>query len=79
MKNLIFALCLSILAVSSTGCQSHTEYGECVGIQDEDQQNSKLVYKVSVRNTVLGIIFVETLFAPAIWLLADFRCPVAQK
>ncbi len=64
------------------GCRGSTEYGECVGIQDAyqaEQQHPDLEYKLSVRNTVLGIIFFQTIFAPVIWLAADFKCPVGRK
>lgn len=64
-------------ALLISGCQSSTQYGECVGL--EDQQDSHLVYKPSVRNIVLGVAFFETLFAPIIWLACDFDCPVGRK
>lgn len=61
------------------GCESRTEYGECVGAFSEGEKDPHLVYKLSTRNTVLGVIFFQTIFAPAIWLIADFECPRARK
>lgn len=79
MKKTIATMLLALTMVFASGCRSSTSYGECVGIQEEDQMKPNLQYKLSVRNTVLGVIFFETIFAPAIWLFADFKCPVGPK
>jgi hypothetical protein len=73
---LALILCLGAVA-PLTGCSSSTEYGECIGVADEKAPN--LNYKVSTWNAVVSIIFVETVFAPVIWLVDDFYCPVSRK
>jgi len=60
-----------------SGCRSETEYGKCVGI--DDKQDPKLEYKLSVRNTVLGIFFVETVIVPVLVLVDETYCPVGNK
>lgn len=75
-----FGIVLSLLTlIVVAGCQGRTEYGECLGIQDDNLMKPNLEYRVSVRNTVLGVIFFQSIFAPVIWLAADFRCPVGYK
>lgn len=73
MKKIV--LCL--LLASLTGCESQTRYGQCVGVLD-DKDPTK-VYKASVLNIVLGIIFVETVVVPAVVLLTELQCPVGSK
>jgi len=63
-----------ILLANTAGCRSRTDYGECVGINDADRRPT-LHYRLSTRNLVLGIIFVETIFAPLIVLLSEMYCP----
>jgi len=65
---------LILLLANTTGCRSRTDYGECVGINDADRRPT-LHYRLSTRNLVLGIIFVETIFAPLIVLLSEMYCP----
>ena len=60
-----------------TGCQSKTDLGECIGAFDDGEPG--LQYKLSIRNTVLGAIFVETVFVPVIVVATEARCPVARK
>ena len=72
-KSLI-ALFLLILA---SGCESETAHGQCVGISDDKDPN--LTYKVSVRNAVLSVIFVEMVFPPIVMLASETYCPVARK
>ena len=76
MKKAIVAMLLA-LALFTTGCRSHTEYGECIGVGDEPEP--ELVYRVDVRNAVLGILFFETIVVPVIWLADEFKCPIARK
>jgi hypothetical protein len=69
MKALI-ALTLLLLA----GCESRTDYGRCVGLGEK--QNPQLHYKVSARNVIVGVIFVE-LIAPPVYVVVDETfCPV---
>ncbi len=77
LKKTIAAILFGLLAVTSTGCESHTEFGECVGINQEKDPDLK--YKTSTLNVVLGVIFVETIIVPVIVLLDEFECPVGRK
>lgn len=70
-------LILVLLALSLSGCASRTEFGECVGINDEPLPN--LQYRYSTRNIVLGTIFIETLFVPLIVVFNEIKCPVGAK
>jgi hypothetical protein len=70
-------LILLSLTVLLSGCQTRTKYGDCVGVSEH--QSSKLQYKLSVRNTVVGIIFVETVFVPVVVLVNKTYCPVGPK
>lgn len=74
MKKLLLTL---VLLMCLTGCASSTQYGECVGINDEKQPN--LIYKYSVRNIVISAIFIETLFVPLVTVLTQLECPVGEK
>jgi len=69
----VLALATMLLA----GCQGRTNYGECIGTMDE--ANPKLEYKLSVRNVVLACLFFQSIFVPAIVLLTEYKCPVANK
>jgi hypothetical protein len=75
--NKIIACILMMMMLVLTGCQSRTDYGECIGIADT--QNPNLVYKVSTRNAVCGIIFIETLVVPIVVLNDQFYCPVGRR
>lgn len=77
MKKLFAAMLLGLTLFGASGCRSRTEYGECIGIQEDE--NTNLHYRVSTRNVILGVVFFETIFAPAVWLLADFKCPTGPR
>jgi hypothetical protein len=66
-------IALTLLA----GCQSRTQYGECVGIGDD--QKPTLEYRLSVRNTFLAVVFFQTLFVPIIVLANETSCPIGPK
>lgn len=70
MKKTIALLFTLLLA----GCQSRTDLGPCVGLGDP--QKPGLHYKVSVRNIVLGIVFVETIVVPVVVAVDETYCPV---
>jgi PBP1b-binding outer membrane lipoprotein LpoB len=74
MKKLITALLLALLL---SGCESSTDLGACIGINDSE--NPKLVYKYSVQNIVVGALLVETIFVPIIVVLNEIKCPVDKK
>jgi hypothetical protein len=81
MKKMLMILPLFLL----TGCVSEvTLPGEstpvsCVGFNSQDERDSTLVYKVSTRNLVVGIIFVEMIAPPVIVALNELWCPVRRK
>jgi hypothetical protein len=76
MKRLILSL---VLAASLSGCVSETEHGQCLGVQQDAERNPKKIYKLSIRNTVLAVIFSETLFVPLIVIFDRAYCPVASR
>lgn len=78
MKRAVAILMLAFALVSASGCESSTGYGPCIDAAKDDA-NPKLVYRLSTRNTVLGIIFVETIFTPIIVLVSETFCPVGTK
>ena len=75
IKLLCLVICITLLFCVS--CTSQTEYGSCIGIADDRKPN--LEYKLSIKNAVLGIVFLETIIVP-VWVLADETyCPVGVK
>lgn len=73
MKHIILSLCL----VSLTACKTETEFGECIGFQEDE--SPELKYEISVRNAVWTAIAIETVVAPVLWFLTTAKCPVAKK
>lgn len=73
MKRAIAAALLLALA----GCTSSTPYGECIGAFD--QERPELVYKPSVRNIVVGILFFELIVPPVVVLVDEIKCPVGKR
>lgn len=70
------ATILIVLALAS--CEYSNEYGECVGINDK--QNEAMTYDVSTRNVILGLMGSEMFFIPpAIVLLEATYCPTGVK
>ena len=65
------------LIIFLAGCQSRTDYGECVGINDK--QDPSLHYRVSARNVIVGAIFVETIAPPIVVVLDELYCPVGRE
>ena len=60
------------------GCDSATPYGKCIGFGD-GTRNSKLVYKVSVKNAVVSLALIETIIVPAYWASDYVYCPIGKK
>lgn len=75
MKKFITALCIA--GSLATGCDSRTEYGECVGVNDE--KDPTLVYRTSKWNVTMGILFLSTIVAPVLVVFCELACPVAKK
>ena len=67
---------IAILLVASAlaGCTSKNEYGECIGAFDEKKPGVE--YKLSAWNTVLAVIFSETIIVPVIVIANETRCPI---
>ena len=74
IRILATASVLALLTASLGGCTSETEFGPCVGVGDTP--NPKLLYRHSSKNIILGIIFVETIFVPAVVLMDEISCPI---
>lgn len=66
-----------VILLTISGCRTSTEHGECVGINDKKKDN--LMYEISVRNVVLGIVFSESIFVPVNVIFYNFECPVGVK
>lgn len=71
-----------LLACLLAGCESTRyvlQYGDmpCVGIGET--QDPRFHYKLSVRNTVIGILFFEMIVPPIIILANETFCPVSVK
>jgi len=74
MKHIILAI---IAAIFLAGCTTRTDYGECIGIAND--KDPALHYKISVLNTVLGVLFIETVIVPVVVLADNIYCPVGRK
>lgn len=58
------------------GCESSTQYGSCVGLNDA--KDPTLVYKYSTRNIILGVVFFQLVAPPIIVGLNELECPVGK-
>jgi hypothetical protein len=69
---------LAILLVGAvlSGCTSTTTFGQCIGIDEPGKPG--LVYKLSVLNTVIGLIFIETIIVPIVVLKDQTYCPIGE-
>jgi hypothetical protein len=68
-----FAPLLLLLVMFMSACESSNSYGECIGAFDDPAPGTH--YKLSVKNTVLAVIFFETVFVPVIVVANETRCP----
>ena len=80
LKKLIAGLLL-IGVVGLSGCEESTPYGPCIGFGEfgDDQRQPGLIYKISHRNLILGIVFLETIIVPTIVAVDELLCPVGKK
>ena len=76
MKKIIVSL-LILCCLALQGCESATAFGPCVGITDDKDPN--LIYKPSILNIVLGILFIEVIVPPVVVVVNEFSCPVGRK
>ena len=72
MKRIAILLLIAALA----GCTTRTSYGECVGINQD--QDPTLRYKVDVWNAILGVVFFEMIVPPVIVVANELYCPVGK-
>lgn len=79
MKTFTSILLAITLATSSVACTDNTEYGECLGIDDEDRRDPNLVYDMSTWNVVVGVLFFSTVIVPVWVALDETYCPVGRK
>lgn len=74
MKKIIV---LAVFAAFLSGCTTKTEYGECIGVLQDKKPD--LEYKLSIWNTVLAVVFSETVVVPIVVVANEHSCPVAKK
>lgn len=70
-------LLAAIVALALAGCETETRFGQCVGITDD--KDPTLVYRLSARNVILGIVGFEMIFPPVLVLASETYCPVAKR
>jgi hypothetical protein len=74
----VAVLLVMLLSVSLTAaCRSETDYGQCVGVNDE--KDPALVYKYSTRNIIIGLLFAEMIAPPVVVILNELQCPVGRR
>lgn len=74
MRKLLTVLMVGTLCSS---CIKHTEYGECIGVQDKAQMKKE--YRLSYWNIFIGLIFSETIIVPVVVALDDVYCPTGEN
>lgn len=70
-------IALLLLSLGLAGCQSETDFGDCIGAFDDP--NPDLIYRVSTRNVIVEIVFAQTVIVPAVVVLDQARCPVGRR
>ena len=68
---------LFIFIVLFSGCSTRTEYGDCIGVLDDE--NPSLLYKLSAWNLFIGVFFSSLIVPPIIVLANETICPVGYK
>lgn len=69
-------ICAMGLILLLAGCQSRTDLGPCVGVNDP--KDPALVYRVSTRNVIVGVIFIEVIVPPIVVALDELYCPISR-
>jgi hypothetical protein len=77
MKKTLAAILLASMMVMLVGCSSSTQYGDCVGLGEE--QNPNLKYRISAQNVAVGILFFSLVIPPVVVVADEFYCPVGVK
>lgn len=70
-------LTLTLMVALLSGCTTSTQYGSCIGVADD--KDPKLLYKISVWNTVMAIFFFETIVVPIVVIVNEIACPEGIK
>lgn len=60
-----------------TACTSSTEFGKCIGVDTIGKE--ELEYKISIKNSVIALLFAETIIVPIIVISDEIYCPIARK
>jgi len=66
-----------MLLISVSACTLDNEHGRCIGIAEKENPN--LDYEFSAWNIVWTALFVQSLFAPAVWIFRCAKCPTGKK
>ena len=65
------------LALAVGGCTFSNENGKCISPFEEGKPGVQ--YEISTRNTIWSALFLESVFAPALWILKCGKCPVVNE
>ena len=73
---------LLVCVVMVSGCKSAVTLEDnksyaCIGLGNTP--NPKLIYKASVRNIVVGIVFIEVIIPPVVVAVNEFYCPIGLR
>lgn len=68
-------LLIALLGISA--CTSRTDYGHCIGLNDE--QDSGLVYKYNAWNIGVAIALSSLIVPPLVVILDEYKCPIGVK
>lgn len=68
-----------IVTFSLTACELSTEYGNCKGFLNNNEEQANLIYEISGRNVFWGFVGSETLAVPLAIAAFCYHCPVAKR
>lgn len=68
-----------VTACDSTKVLEDGKPHACVGAFSDEDREPNVRYRVSENNVVVGVIFVETLYVPAVVLLSETYCPISLR
>lgn len=67
-------IAMLLMAAALAGCTTENQYGPCIGAFDDPEPGVK--YKLDVWNTVMAVIFVETVVVPVVVIANETKCPI---
>jgi hypothetical protein len=82
MKRILMALVLlaTVACESSrtipTKQQPQGEEIKCVGLMRTPARRPEIEYDYSLQNIVVGVVFIQSLWVPAVVVLKELECPV---